>query len=207
MNRKHEFISDQLDPDPYSIAFSFFAALTGGASLSIAITNKMRDSAQAQSEARRFLFSIDRALTRLDDAYRNLLSIYEQHDILDQKIELGLHPLMLDQVQRTELRNLHSDIFHAGQDLQDSLADLSAVAGFRDSQTALKLARTLNRLFEKARRSRNLINFMIGIGSMLIALTRFVNYVGQYYAYDSDLERLPILQNLVRTLKSRKLRG
>jgi hypothetical protein len=194
---------DLVDPEPISFALEILAALAGTAGLIVQAAQYSRDRSQDQSAVRKHLFAIDRSLNRIDEAYRSLISIYDENNILFAPVALGASPLFVDQKMRAELERLHSNIFYGGRDLQNAMTDLSTYLNRNNSEDALQIVRALDEVFQRARQSKRLLEFMIELGQMLELVTDFVYTLGERYEFQPTSIRITLMRDTVEQLRNR----
>lgn len=180
------------DPDPISLGFLIYGAVIASSSLVVAIANRVdsersRSEERARDEAqiRMYLGRIDRTLNQLDEAFRSLVSVFDQHGVLNAPFTLGASPIFVDEALITEIRRLQNTYFNAGRDLYEALDELSSRIGEEMQNEAQQIARELVALFEESRVSRTVVAFIIDVGRMLERLSTFVMQVGEHYRYSS----------------------
>lgn len=197
-------IPELIDPEPISFSLSIFAALTAAAGVIIQITDSNRKRIQDKSAIRKHIYNADRSLNRLDEAYRNLISVYDEQNILGSPIVLGRNPLFVDERLKIELERLHSNIFYGGRDLQDALIELSGLLDQKDSQSTIGLAADLDGIFQSAWHAKNFLEFMIELGQMLNLITDFINGIGKKFNFIPTSRRDSLLRDTIEQLRSRR---
>jgi hypothetical protein len=195
--------SEYKDPEPISFALAIFTALSAAAGLVIQMAQHRRERIQDKNTIRKHLFIADRSLNRIDEAYRSLISIFDENGILLAPFALGQNPLYVDKRLRSELNRLQSNIFYGGKDLQNALVELSELLANKDSETALEIARTLDETFHSARRSNRLLEFLVELGKMLELVTDFIYRIGENYEFQRTSIRIGLIRDTIRELESR----
>jgi hypothetical protein len=195
--------ADLRDPEPVSFALAIFAALSGAAGLVIQTAQHIRELRHDRAETKKQLFIADRSLNRIDESYRSLISIFDEHDCLMAPFALGQNPIYADEKLRLELDRLQSNIFYGGRDLQNAFAELSSLLKPNDAEVALEIARTLDQVFQKAIHSKKLLEFMIELGSMLELITDFIYRLGERYEFHPTSIRIGLIRDTIRQLRNR----
>ena len=204
VNQHSELLESQYkDPEPLHFALAIFATLSGAAGLIIQMAQHRRERNRDQNIIRKHLFIADRSLNRIDEAYRSLISIFDENGILLAPFALGKSALYADERLRSELNRLQSNIFYGGRDLLNALVELSALLANRDSETALEIARTLDEIFQRARHSNRLLEFFIELGYMLELVTEFIYRIGERYGFQPTSIRIGLIRDTISQLKSR----
>jgi hypothetical protein len=204
VNQHSEPLESQYkDPEPISLALAIFATLSGAAGLIIQMAQHRRERIRDENKIRKHLFTADRSLNRIDEAYRSLISIFDENGILLAPFALGQSPLYADKRLRSELDRLRSNIFYGGRDLLDALVELSELLANRDSETALEIAHTLDEIFHRARHSNRLLEFLIELGFMLELVTDFIYRIGERYGFQPTSIRIGLIRDTIHQLKSR----
>lgn len=215
------------DPDPISLGFMIFAAVSSGASLIISMSSHERQRRRdieewARSEARereerersedrirrrirRYSGAADRALDQIDGAYRSLVSIFDEQEILEAPFSLGEIHIYADDELVRELRRLRDTCAHAGQDLEEALDELSELVADELQDIAREYADHLDKQFNEARRSETMLQFMLELGHMLEDQSRFIVSVGERYDFSTipASTRLLSLEQITADLQRR----
>ena len=195
--------NDLKDPEPISFALNLFAALTGAAGLIIQTSQYVKKKKTEKNEVRKQLYVIDRSLNRIDEAYRSLISIFDEYNCLGAKFSLGACPIFANESLRKELSRLQANIFYGGRELNDALTELSVLVNEEDSQLALEFTRELEAIFRHAMNSEHMIEFMIDLGMMLHEITKFIYSLGEIYKFEPTSVRINLIRDTIHQLKSK----
>jgi hypothetical protein len=195
------------DPEPLSLAFGLFAALVGGAGLVVNIIREARQrrihSTDVRASVIKRLNVIDRALNRLDECYRSMVSIYDEMEVLDIPFGPGKGMLRVTRGMKTELDRLRSTIFSAGKELQDGLSDLAGELSESDVDRAVELSNALDRLFHDALASKSLLNFFVQLGMLMQFVSEFTYQIAERYDFRLTSNRAPLLGETLKRLQNR----
>jgi hypothetical protein len=190
------------DPDPISIALALLGPLVGAGSLIVQqVSQRARERRENRATVRKHLHMIDRALNRLDEAYRSLISIYNQFEVLNIPFIPGKNPLYADEKVTGELNRLLSNIFYGGRDLQDALSELVGLVS--ESDVAVELSDALEVIFRKALHSEQLFEFLIHLGILMKYISEFLHQVGEDYGFRPSSNHTRLIQSTLDDLESR----
>lgn len=208
-NQPGQSMQEMTDPDPLYFALELFAALVSSAGLVVNVIGEARQRRIHSTEIRASVIErlnvIDRALNRLDECYRSLVSIYDEMDLLNIPFGPGKGTLRVTRGMKTELDRLRSATFSAGKDLQDGLSDLPGSLSASDVDRALELTNALDGLFRDALTSKRLLDFFIQLGMLMQFVSAFIYEIAERYDFRLTSNRTPLLgetlQRLQNTLK------
>lgn len=204
VNQHSELLESQYkDPEPLHFALAILATLSGAAGLIIQMAQYRRERNRDRNIIRKHLFIADRSLNRIDEAYRSLISIFDENGILLAPFAPGKSALYADERLRSELNRLQFDIFYGGRDLLNALVELSELLANRDSEIALKIARDLDEIFQKTLHSNRFLEFFIELGRMLELVTEFIYRIGERYGFQPTSIRIGLIDDTISRLKSR----
>ena len=195
--------SQVLDPEPIGFALGLFATLSSAAGLIIQSAQYMKDRRQDRAAARNLLFTADRSLNRIDESYRSLISIFDEHECLNAPFALGRAPILADPDLYDTLERHQSNIFYGGRDLQNALTELVGLLSKSDSEIAMDISASLDEIFQKARKSNRILEFMIELGSMLEIITDFLYRLGERYEFRPTSVRIRLIQDTIHQLRNR----
>jgi hypothetical protein len=194
------------DPEPLSLAFVLFAALVGGAGLVVNVIREARQRRIYSTEVRASVIErlnvIDRALNRLDECYRSMLSIYDEMEVLNIPFGPGKGTLRVTRGMKTELDRLRSAAFSAGRELQEGLSDLAGELSESDVDRAVELSNALDKLFHDALASKSLLNFFIQLGMLMEFVSQFTYQIAERYDFRLTSNRAPLLDETLRRLQN-----
>ena len=195
------------DPDPLYFAFELFTALVSGAGLVVTVVEAARQRRIRSTEVRASVIerlnAIDRALNRLDECYRSLVSIYDELDLLNIPFGPGKGTLRVARGMKTELDRLRSTAFSAGNELQNGLSDLAGVLSASDVDRAVELSNALDRLFHDALTSGIFLNFFIQLGILIQFVSDFTYQIAERYDFRLTSNRTPLLGEMLQRLQNR----
>lgn len=195
------------DPDPLYFALELFAALVSGAGLVVNVVEAARQRRIHSREARASVIErlnvIDRALNRLDECYRSLVSIYDELHLLNIPFGPGKGTLRVARGMKTELDRLRSTAFSAGKELQDGLSDLAGELSESDVDRAVELTNALDSLLRDALTSKRLLNFFIQLGMLMQFVSAFTYEIAQRYDFKLSSNRTPLLGETLQELQNR----
>jgi hypothetical protein len=195
------------DPDPLYFAFELFTALVSGAGLVVSLIKEARQRRIHSTEVRASVIErlnvIDRALNRLDECYRSLVSIYDELHLLDIPFGPGKATLRVARGMKTELDRLRSTTFSAGKELQDGMSDLAGELSESDVDRAVELTNALDSLFRDALTSKRLLNFVIQLGMLMQFVSAFTYEIAQRYDFRLTSDRTSLLGETLQRLQNR----
>ena len=195
------------DPEPLSLAFALFAAVVGGAGLVVNVIREARQRRVHSTEVRASVIErlnvIDRALNRLDECYRSMVSIYDEMELLNIPFGPGKGTLRVTRGMKTELDRLRSATFSAGKELQDGLSDLAGELSESDVDRAVELSNALDTLFHDALTSKSLLNFFIQLGMLMQFVSEFIYQIAERYDFRLTSDRRPLLGETLQRLQNR----
>jgi hypothetical protein len=195
------------DPEPLSLAFALFAAVVGGAGLVVNVIREARQRRVHSTEVRASVIErlnvIDRALNRLDECYRSMVSIYDEMELLNIPFGPGKGTLRVTRGMKTELDRLRSTTFSAGKELQDGLSDLAGELSQSDVDRAVELSNALDTLFHDALTSKSLLNFFIQLGMLMQFVSEFIYQIAERYDFRLTSDRRPLLGETLQRLQNR----
>ena len=195
------------DPEPLSLAFALFAAVVGGAGLVVNVIREARQRRVHSTEVRASVIErlnvIDRALNRLDECYRSMVSIYDEMELLNIPFGPGKGTLRVTRGMKTELDRLRSATFSAGKELQDGLSDLAGELSQSDVDRAVELSNALDTLFHDALTSKSLLNFFIQLGMLMQFVSEFIYQIAERYDFRLTSDRRPLLGETLQRLQNR----
>jgi hypothetical protein len=195
------------DPDPLYFAFELFTAIVSGAGLVVTVVEAARQRRIRSTEVRASVIerlnAIDRALNRLDECYRSLVSIYDELDLLNIPFGPGKGTLRVARGMKTELDRLRSTAFSAGNELQNSLSDLAGSLSASDVDRALELTNALDGLFRDALTSKRLLDFFIQLGMLMQFVSAFIYEIAERYDFRLTSNRTPLLGETLQRLQNR----
>jgi tetratricopeptide (TPR) repeat protein len=184
------------DPDPISLGFMIYGAVIASSSLVVALANRVdtqrsqaEDQARDEGQVRMYLGRVDRALNRLEEAYRSLISVFDQQEVLEAPFSLGAAPIFADERLMAEIDRLRRTYFDSQKNLEDALDELASRIGKEMQNVAQQWSTKLVVIFEGSRTSSTVARFMLDVGQMLHGLSTFVMQVGERYEYNSALAR------------------
>jgi hypothetical protein len=195
------------DPDPLYFAFELFTALVSGAGLVVTVVEAARQRRIRSTEVRASVIErlnvIDRALNRLDECYRSMVSIYDEMELLNIPFGPGKGTLRVTRGMKTELDRLRSTTFSAGKELQDGLSDLAGELSQSDVDRAVELSNALDTLFHDALTSKSLLNFFIQLGMLMQFVSEFIYQIAERYDFRLTSDRRPLLGETLQRLQNR----
>jgi len=195
------------DPDPLFLAFELFTALASGAGLVVSVIGEARQRRIHATEVRASVIMrlnvIDRALNRLDECFRSLISIYDEQHLLIIPFGPGKGALRIAPGKKTELDRLRSAAFSAGKELQDGLSDLAGELSESDVDRAVEFTNALDRLFRDALASKRLLNFFIQLGMLMQFVTDFTYAIAERHDFRLTSNRTPLLGETIQELQNR----
>lgn len=197
----HNVENDNLcDPEPITLILSLFAIAVGAASLSINYLNYSRNRKQDKSTVIKNLHIADRSLNRIEEAYRGLISIFDQYNILELDFAPLKQPLIADE---NEFKRIRDNIFYGGRDLQDSISNLIGIGSFEKHyiEKSIDLSNKLDELFHKALSSKKIFNILINLGLIIKLVGDFLYMVGEDYNFKPTSLRLEWVDNLIKKLE------
>lgn len=176
------------DPEPVSLSLTLFAAVTAGLGVIIQWTERRRALRHDRDLARTKLLTADRALNRLDEAYRSLISVFDQEHLLDRPVPFvpGRGTLVVDSRVRAEVSRIQRAAFDAGRQLERSLDELAPYLPDSEAVRASDLVYGVERDFRLAQRAEDMTEFLLNVGRLLAQLSEFL----EGSANDLDI-RLP----------------
>lgn len=192
------------DPEPISLAIGIFSALAGAGGLIIAAKQHSDQRRRDRAVTRSCLYEADRALNRLDEAYRTLISILDEHGIINAPMVLGSTPLYGNQRFVESIDRLRSNIFYSGRDLQNALVDLSSNIGPKEQETLLSISGELNDLFQRGRHSERFLEFLIAMGRMIELITIALYKISEQHNFRYSESRIHLIEQTLNTLESWK---
>ena len=203
-----ESAQELVDPDPLYFVLELFSALASAAGLVIGVIQEARRRRIHLTEVRATIIErlnvIDRALNRLDECYRSLVSIYDELHLLDIPFGPGKGSVRIARGMKSELDRLRSTVFSAGKEVQDGLSDLAGELSESDVDQALELSNALDSLFHGALASRNLLEFFVQLGFLMEFVSNFIYAIAQRYDFRLTSNRAPLLGETLQRLKDRQ---
>lgn len=190
------------DPEYLSLGLQIFAALMGSAGLASQIAQIFKSKKIERSKVKKHLHKADRALNRLSKAYRDLISIYDENDILNQPFAPSKKPIMVDNKLMGELDRLKSETFYGGRELEEELVELAGVLDKNDVDYALDLARRVDETFHEALRSKRFLEFLIQLGFILNVVIEFIYEVAKRYQIFLTADHPKALNDTLQRLRS-----
>ena len=151
------------------------------------------------------LNKVDRALNRLDEAYRSLVSIYDELDLLRIPFGPGKGAVRVAGGLKRELDRVRSAIFSAEKELEDGLSALAETLSGTDVDTAANLANALDDLFRVALSSKRFLEFFIELGMLLEFATHFADEIARRYDFRLTSNRDPLVRETVQRLRNRTI--
>jgi len=191
------------DPEPISFALALFSALVGGAGLAVQILLLKRERPKEPDLVKSPLYRADRALNRLDEAYRSLISIYDEFGILEIPFAPGREPFSVDNKLIAELRRIRANIFYGERDLQDALFELGVVLRGEESSYVMELSSKLETTFKKALGSRILLEFFIQLGWLFQLINEFIDRVAEQHSLELPSTRKSLISDTIGQLAQR----
>ncbi len=190
------------DPEYLSLGLQIFAALMGSAGLASQIAQIYKSKKMERTKVKKHLHKADRALNRLSKAYRDLISIYDENEILEQPFAPSKKPIMVEKKMMDELDRLKSETFYGGRELEEELVELSGVLDKNDVDYALDLAGKVDETFHEALRSKRFLEFLIQLGFILNLVIDFIYKVAKRYQIFLTADHPNALNDTLQKLKS-----
>jgi hypothetical protein len=197
-----------IDPEPVSLSLTLFTAVSAGFGVVIQWAERRRGVRQDRDMARTKLLTADRALNRLDEAYRSLISIFEQQGLLDGYIPFlpGHGRLVVDSRLHGEISRNQRAAFDAGRGLEKSLDELGPFLADPEAMRASELAYTVDqslvdRRFRETMHAEGMREFLIGVGRLLFQLSEFLEAVAADLQMQLPSTRLPLLEETLARLE------
>lgn len=204
--QQNKLLSPLGDPDPVSIALGFFSAVIGAAGLIIKAREKSKEKRQELARVLSKLSKADRALNRMDLAYRNGLSFYNDEN-LKAEFAIGVASINGNSERINELNKIRKDILDAGLELEEALDDLSELVDDEVlSAAVLEVSDNLRKTFDRARYSKNMVSFLVAIGIMIDNLGIFIDNVGRHYGFQPTHGRRDAIRGTINQLEQRAKR-
>lgn len=191
-----------IDPDPVSLSLSLFAAISSGLSAAIKWREHRHGVKRDRDRAREKLFAADRALNRLDEAYRSLISIFEQEGVLAGPVTFlpGHGELLVDSRLRAEVDRVHRAAFDAGRQLERSLDELGPFLSDAEALRASDLVYAAEQGFRETQHAEEIHEFLVGVGRLIYHLSEFVEDVGATLDVQLPSTRLALLEETLARL-------
>jgi hypothetical protein len=189
------------DPEPVSLALALFAAITGGVGVAMQWGERRRGRGFDRGVARAKLLAADRVLNRLDEAYRSLISVFDQEGLLaTAPFSPGRSALLADSRLRAELDRIRRTGFDTGRELERTLDELGAHLADSDAIHASRLASEVEGQFRATLQAYELTDFLYGVGLLIKELSEFLENVARDLEVELPSSRLGLLMETLSRL-------
>ena len=179
------------DPiDAFIPVFQLLASSATVASFVMSLWQRRSEQNKEQTlqknRVRRHLLEVDKGLNRLGECYRRICTIYHQQQVLEAS-DLGDGLIAGDDALVEDLDTIKRVIFETGQDLDAATDELYELVGEEAQQVAVPYSHALSEAFTNVRLSKRLRDLITYVGHMIYYLVRFLNDLGELYAYQATI--------------------